>query len=119
MAFLYGNAGAVRVRNRRDSTYTLKKSRPQFGIDLDSQNLSLILHRYFNPYILPIISDVHGVDLSIWLQISVRPLQSIPHPHLIAYCTVTHSVGVHKFHLGALAHTKNTLTRVRACDVCV
>ena len=46
-------------------------------IVVDSQNLSLILHRYFNPYILPIISDVHGVDLSIWLQISVRPLLSL------------------------------------------
>ena len=53
------------------------------GLDLDSQNISLILQRYFNLYIVPIISDSRGVNLSIWLQISVSVLQSIPHPHSV------------------------------------
>ena len=77
MVFLYGNA--VRVRNRLDSTGQIQAAARR--LDLDSQNISLILQRYFNLYILPIISDSRGVNLSIWLQISVSVLQSIPHPH--------------------------------------
>ena len=76
MVFLYGNA--VRVRNRLDSKGQIQVAKRD--LDLDSQNISLILQRYFNLYIVPIISDSRGVNLSIWLQIPVRPLQSIPHP---------------------------------------
>ena len=76
MVFLYGNA--VRVRNRLDSTGQIwAAARPRFGFT----NISLILQRCFNLYIVPIISDSRGVNLSIWLQIPVSVLQSIPHPH--------------------------------------
>ena len=75
MVFLYGNA--VRVRNRLDSTGQIQAAaRPGFGFT----NTSLILQRYFNLYVVPIISDSRGVNLSIWLQIPVSVLQSIPHP---------------------------------------
>ena len=71
MVFLYGNA--VRVRNRLDSTGQIwAAARPRFGFT----NISLILQRYFNLYIVPIISDSRGVNLSIWLQILVSVLQS-------------------------------------------
>ena len=73
MVFLYGNA--VRVRNRLDSTGQIQAAAPR--LDLDSQNISLILQRYFNLYIVPIISDSRGVNLSIWLQIPVSVMYFI------------------------------------------
>ena len=71
---------ATQLEWETDSTRQVK-SRSRCDLDLDSQNISLILQRYFNLYIVPIISDSRGVNLSIWLQIPVHStVVSIPHP---------------------------------------
>ena len=44
--------------------------------------LGMLVILLFNKYILPIKSCVCSVNVLIWSQIPVRPLQSIPHPHL-------------------------------------